>query len=162
MPLSIQQEHQGGEMNIIKAIEYLENAEINCHNIKRIGLPLLQIVKEQIQSALKELNEDEEEGSKMKPEKELRLDDILEELIYKQCKTIEQLSLDQAIQQIKDWAVSKLEKKKDCGEHQTHYIQDEFCYTCNKSLSEEEYNKVYNYKFNQCHNLSKKNIKESN
>lgn len=44
-----------------RAIEYLECALINCNNVKKLGLPILEIVKQQIQSALDVLEEVEEE-----------------------------------------------------------------------------------------------------
>lgn len=43
-----------------KIIEYLENAKINCDNTKKMGIWVIDIVKEQIQSAINELEKDEE------------------------------------------------------------------------------------------------------
>jgi hypothetical protein len=42
-------------MDIEKAKESLECALINCDNIKRVGLVMVDVVKEQIRSAIKEL-----------------------------------------------------------------------------------------------------------
>lgn len=49
--------------NIQQVIDYLENAEINCENIEKIYRPAFgcaTIVKQQIQSALKLLNAEED------------------------------------------------------------------------------------------------------
>lgn len=47
--------------NIGQAVEYLENALFNCDNIKRLGVQMVDMVKEQIQSAINELNKEGEE-----------------------------------------------------------------------------------------------------
>jgi len=42
--------------DINEAIEYLQNAEYNCNNVKKLRDPeLVDIVKEQIQSAIRAL-----------------------------------------------------------------------------------------------------------
>jgi hypothetical protein len=47
-------------MSLIKATEYLENANYNCNNLKREIRPslLLEIIQEQIQSAMKEIEKE--------------------------------------------------------------------------------------------------------
>jgi len=48
-------------MNLIKAKEYLENAVYNCNNLRKQLPPslLLEIIQEQIQSAMKEIEEED-------------------------------------------------------------------------------------------------------
>lgn len=45
-------------MSVLKALEYLENAESNCDNVRKLGVPIVDIVKQQIQSAMKELEKE--------------------------------------------------------------------------------------------------------
>jgi len=45
-------------MNVEKAIEILQCAEYNCDSIHRVGLVMVNDVKMQIQSAIKELGGD--------------------------------------------------------------------------------------------------------
>lgn len=45
-------------MDTNKAIEFLECAKINCDNVKRVGFVMLDVVKEQIQSAINELEDE--------------------------------------------------------------------------------------------------------
>ncbi len=51
-------------MDIQKAIEALRCAEINCDNIKKVGLVMVEVVKDQIQTALRELGDDDDEEGK--------------------------------------------------------------------------------------------------
>ena len=40
-----------------KAIEWLENASYNCDNVKKIGIALVPMIKEQIDNAIKNLTD---------------------------------------------------------------------------------------------------------
>ena len=46
--------------DIWRAIELLECAQINCDNVKKLGLPMVDIVRMQIDEALKCLEDEEE------------------------------------------------------------------------------------------------------
>jgi hypothetical protein len=41
------------ELKVADAIESLLCAEINCDNVKRLGIPMVDIVKAQIQTAIR-------------------------------------------------------------------------------------------------------------
>jgi len=47
-------------MSLIKAMEYLENADYNCNNLRKGISPslFLEIIQEQIQSARKEIEKE--------------------------------------------------------------------------------------------------------
>ena len=54
-------EEEGEMKDILQAIEILRCAEINCDTAKRVGGPFVDVVKEQIQEALRLLGEDDAE-----------------------------------------------------------------------------------------------------
>ena len=47
------------EEKLEKALEWLENASINCENAKKVGIFLIPSIKEQIDNAIKYLKNEE-------------------------------------------------------------------------------------------------------
>jgi hypothetical protein len=51
------------EEKFYKALEWLENASYNCDNVKKVGIGIMPLIKNQIDNAIKYLRNEEVDDS---------------------------------------------------------------------------------------------------